>query len=258
MIEQTKLFLGQMQLSGMLASLDLRLQEATAQGWGHGEFLAALVTDERTHRNNRQTERRLRAARFRTDACEERIDLTAKRNLTKTQVRDLMNLGFIKNPATVLIQGPTGVGKTYLATAIGNQACRKGYNCIFVGINELIERIELARAEGTFLRYRDRLIKTDCLILDDLGIKSLPAAMVQDLYDVLEERYQNHCTIITSQLPLENWKEVIEDAVALEAILDRIIHGAVRIQLQGESMRKKRAQTALDKASGASGNCKSN
>jgi DNA replication protein DnaC len=256
MIEQTKSILAQMKLNGMLESLDLRLHEATAHGWGHGELLAALVNDERTHRNNRQTERRLRAARFRTDACEERIDLTAKRNLSKTQVRDLMNLGFIKNPTTVLIQGPTGVGKTYIATAIGNQACRKGYSCIFVGMNELIERIEVARAEGSFLKYRDRLIKTDCLILDDLGIKTLPAAMVQDLYDVLEERYQNRCTIITSQLPLENWKEVIEDPVALEAILDRIIHGAVRLQLQGESMRKKRAQAALDKATRASGNCK--
>lgn len=254
MIEQTKTMLAQMKLSGMLLSLDLRLQEATAHGWGHGEFLSALMSDEKTHRNNRQTERRLRAARFRTDACEEKIDLTAKRNLSKTQVRDLMNLGFIKNPTTVLIQGPTGVGKTYIATAIGNQACRKGYSCIFVGMNELIERIELARAEGTFLKYRDRLIKTDCLILDDLGIKALPPGLVQDLYDILEERYQNHCTIITSQLPIENWKEVINDAVALEAILDRIIHGAVRLQLQGESMRKKKAQEVLDKASGASGN----
>ena len=254
MIEQTKSILAQMKLHGMLESLDLRLQEATAHGWGHGELLAALVGDERTHRNNRQTERRLRAARFRTDACEERIDLTAKRNLTRTQVRDLMNLGFIKNPTTVLIQGATGVGKTYLATAIGNQACRKGYSCIFVGMNELIERIELARAEGTFLKYRDRLIKTDCLILDDLGIKTLPVTMVQDLYDVLEERYQNRCTVITTQLPTENWKEVIEDPVALEAILDRVIHGAVRLKLEGESMRRRKAQAQLDKASGASGN----
>jgi DNA replication protein DnaC len=254
MLEQTKTILAQLKLHGMLSSLDLRIHEATSHGWGHGELLAALASDERTHRNNKQTQRRIRAAHFRTDACEERIDLTAKRNLTKTQVRDLMELEFIKVGRNVLIQGPTGVGKTYLATAIGNQACRRGYTCTFIGMNELIERVEVARAEGTFLKYRERLIKVDCLILDDLGIKPLPPSMVQDLYDVLEERYQDRCTVITSQLPIENWKEVIEDTVALEAILDRLIHGAVRLQLQGESMRKKKAQGSLDKASGASGN----
>ena len=113
---------------------------------------------------------------------------------------------------------------------------------MFVGVNLLIEKITLARADGTFLRYRDRLAKADLLILDDLGIKTLPQETVQDLYDVLEERYQTRSTVITSQLPLTNWKEVIEDAVALEAILDRLIHGAVKIDLSGESYRKKRAK----------------
>ena len=129
------------------------------------------------------------------------------------------------------------------ATALGNQACRRGYTTIFIGIHELIEKLEIARTEGSYLRLRDRLIKTDCLILDDLGIKKLPASVVQDLYDILEERFATRSTIITSQIPLENWKEVIEDPVALEAILDRLIHGAVRLKLEGESMRKKRIQT---------------
>jgi len=255
MFENTKQVMTEMKLYGMLSSLDLRLSEATTYGWGHTDFLSALITDEKTHREIQQTTRRIRAARFRTDACVENIDVTAKRNLTATQVKDLMELRFLKEPRNVLIHGPTGVGKTYLATALGNQACRKGFSCIFVGINELIERIDIARADGSFLRFRDRLIKSECLILDDLGIKKLPQTMVQDLYDILEERYAGKSTIITSQIPLENWKEVIEDPVALEAILDRLVHDAVRLNLTGESMRKKRAQNqGLDKPSGASGN----
>ena len=109
-----------------------------------------------------------------------------------------------------------------------------------MGMNMLIEETMMARASGTFLKLRAKLIKTDLLILDDLGIKPLPPTAIQDLYDILEERYQNKATIITSQLPLENWKEVIDDAVALEAIMDRLIHGAVKMELKGESYRKKR------------------
>jgi DNA replication protein DnaC len=99
----------------------------------------------------------------------------------------------------------------------------------------------MSRADGTFLNYRERMIKTDILILDDLGIKPLPQSTVQDLYDILEERYQSKSTVITSQLPLKNWREVIDDPVALEAILDRLIHGAIKIELKGESYRKKRS-----------------
>lgn len=242
MIEQTKQLLTKMKFLGMLETVDLRLIEATSHGWGHAEFLSALITDEKLHRDNRQIKTRIRVAQFRTDASIEQLDLTAKRNITKTQVSDLMELNFIREPRNILILGPTGVGKTYLATAIGNWACRHGFTCIFAGMNLLIERLAISRADGRYLKYRDKLIKTDLLILDDLGIKPLPPETVQDLYDIFEERYQNKTTLITSQLPLNHWKEVIEDAVALEAILDRLIHGAIKIELGGESYRKKRGE----------------
>lgn len=238
-----------LRLNGMRETLELRAGEATQNGWSYQEFLGALLSDEKLDRDNRATLRRLRRAKFRIDACEEKIDTTAKRNLTRQQVRELMQLDFLKSARNVLLHGPTGIGKTYIASAIGNQACRQGYTCIFIGMNELIDRIEIARAEGTWLKYRDRLVKVDCLILDDLGIRALPQTMTQDLYDILEERYQDKCTIITTQLPLENWNEVIPDDVAREAIVDRLIHGSYRLHLEGESMRKKRTKPVkVDKA----------
>jgi DNA replication protein DnaC len=154
----------------------------------------------------------------------------------------MMSLKFLKDAQNLLFLGPTGVGKTYLATAIGNHACLEGYTCLFMGVNYLIEKVHLARIEGNYLKLREKLIKCDLLILDDLGIRVLPQEMIQDLYDILEERYQLKSTIITSQLPLENWKEVIPDLVALEAILDRLIHG-VKLEIEGDTYRKKRGGT---------------
>lgn len=240
MIEQTKQILSGLKCLGMIASMDTRLTEATSQGWGHIEFISALASDEKSYRDSVKTKRRLKSANFRVDACYERLDLTAKRNLSRAQIKDLMELRFIKEPRNILLCGPTGVGKTYLASAIGNQACRKGFSCHFIGVNMLMERLTLSRADGTFLRFRDRLAKVDLLILDDLGIKRLTQEATQDLYDIMEERYQTKSTIITSQLPITNWNEVIEDPVALEAIIDRLIHGAITLDLKGESYRKKR------------------
>ncbi len=195
--------------------LDQRLHEAHQHGWGHVELISALVTDEKLHRDTHRISRRIRAASFRTTATMERIDLTAKRTLTKAMVRDLMALPFLKTPRNVLITGPTGIGKTYLATAIGEYACRSGYTCIFVGIHVLMEKLMMTRADGTYLKYRDRLIKTDLLIIDDVGLKRLPPEIAIDLHDLLEER-QTRSTLITTQLPLKNWKEIIEDPLALE------------------------------------------
>ena len=242
MIEQTKQILSHLKCHGILTSLDLRLAEATSQGWGHTEFLSAIITDEKAHRDNQKTVRRLKAAHFRTDASLERIDVTAKRNLSRTQIQELRELKFVTDPRNVLILGATGVGKTFLATALGNQACRQGFTCLFFGMNFFLEKLSLHRADGSFLKFRDRLIKCDLLILDDLGLKILPQDAIQDLHDVLEERYQSKSTVITTQLPLMNWKEVIEDPLALEGMVDRMIHGAVTLQLEGESYRKKRGK----------------
>ena len=170
MIEQTKHIMAELKWLGALKTLDQRLNEASSHGWGHAELLSALVTDEKLHRDNHRITRRIKAASFRTNATLERLGLTARRSPTKTLVRDLMQLNFIKaTPRNVLIAGPTGVGKTYLATAIGEYACRSGHTCVFTGISVLIEKLLMTRADGTYLKLRDRLIKTDLLIIDDLA-----------------------------------------------------------------------------------------
>ena len=240
MLEQTRNQMAEMKLYGMLQSLDLRLAEALSQNWGAGDFISAVVTDEKSYRSAAQITRRLKAASFRTQASFETLDHTAKRTLTKSLVRDLMQLQFIKTSVqNLMIIGPTGVGKTFLATAIGNHACRHGYTTAFMGVSVFIEKMMMARADGTYLRLRDRLTKVDLLIIDDIGLKKLPALIVQDLHDLLEER-QEKCTMITSQLPLKNWGEIIEDELALDTVVDKLKHGTLHIEIEGESYRKKK------------------
>lgn len=242
MLEQTRNQMAEMKLLGMLKSLDLRMEESVSQGWGAGEFLSALVTDEKNYREVAKIHRRLKAANFRTTASFEQIDYTAKRSMTKSLVKDLMHLNYIKAaPRNIIILGPTGVGKTFLATALGNHACRHGYAVTFMGISVLCEKLLMSRTDGSYLRLRDRLTKTDLLIIDDMGLKKLPPETVQDLHDLLEER-QDKCTVITTQLPLKNWNEIIEDPLALDTIVDKLQHGSLHVTLEGESYRKKKGQ----------------
>lgn len=242
MLEQTRNQLAQMKLLGMLKSLDLRLEESVSQGWGPSDFLSSLVTDEKIYRETAAIQRRIKAASFRTAATLEQFDYTAKRTLTKSVIKDLMQLNYIKaSPRNIIILGATGVGKTFLATALGNHACRHGFTTVFLGISVFIEKLMMARADGTYLRLRERLIKTDFLIVDDIGLRKLPPEIVQDLHDLLEER-QDKCTLITTQLPLKNWSEIIVDPLALDTIIDKLQNGSLKVTIEGESYRKKKGQ----------------
>lgn len=226
------------------------MKEGQEENWSYTDFLNGLLLDEIRYRAQKSSDGRLRRAKFRTHADFDHFDFSLKRSLTKAQVKELRELTFLKSHQNLLLIGPTGVGKTFLATAIGHQACVEGHSVLFEGMNFLIETIKLHRMSGTFLRLRKRLIDVDLLIIDDLGIKPLEGEMLQDLYDLLEERYLKKSTIITSQLPLTNWKEVITDPVVFEAIVDRVAHG-YKIDITGDSYRKRRG---VDKDKGTIGN----
>lgn len=237
MIEQTRSTMNDLKWFGALQTLDQRLSDAVNHGWGHLELLSALITDEKYYRDTHAVKRRIRSATFRVDATLERVDVTAKRTITKTLVRDLMTLSFLKSPRNVILVGPTGVGKSYLAQAVGEYACRSGFTCLFTGISVLIEKLSMTRADGTYLKLRDRLIKYDLLIIDDMGLTKLPPEVVVDLHDLLEER-QNRSTMFTTQLPLKNWKEIIQDPLAFDTIYDKLKNGTLSLKIEGESYRE--------------------
>jgi DNA replication protein DnaC len=242
MLSQTKNMMSELKLSGLLKTVDLRLQEALQQNWGHIDLLSSLIMDEKMYRDNLAIQKRLKNASFRTNACFENLDYTAKRNISKSLVKDLMQLEFIKqSPRNIIIVGPTGVGKTFLATALGHHACRHGYSSLFYGITVLSEKLMMSRANGTYLRFREKLIRADLLIIDDIGLKKLIPEIHQDFHDILEER-QMKCTLITTQLPLKNWGEIIEDPLALDTIVDKLHHGSLLIDFDGDSYRKKKSQ----------------
>jgi DNA replication protein DnaC len=246
MFDEMKNTMSQMKFYGMLRGLDLRLTEAQEHGWSYTDFLASLILDEKDYRQQKSTEYKIRRAKFRIEASFDHFDFTVKRSIKKGQIAELKQLNFLRNKQNFLLLGPTGVGKTFIASAIGYHACQEGFNCIFMGMNLFIEQAAMNRACGTYLKFRDRLLRPDLLILDDLGIKPLDPSSIQDFYDILEERYQSKSTLITTQLPFKNWREVIPDDVALEAILDRLVHGQ-KVEITGESYRKKKE---IDKIKG--------
>lgn len=242
-IDLTQNHLAELRLHGIRLSFAHRLREAQSEGLGLEQFLASLLDDEILYRKNARVARLVKHAGFRSQASCENIDYTAKRNLDKKLVQDLSTSRFIREGTNVLIAGPCGVGKTHLATAIGNSACRNGHSTIFFRMNTLLEKLALVHAQGTYLNFIKRVAGADLVVLDDFGIKPLSASQLQDLYDILDERSEGKATVITTQLPIANWPEVIPDPVTCEAITDRFISRATQIHMKGESYRKKARKT---------------
>lgn len=249
MEKPTEMLSMELKLHGIRECLARRLKEAHDGGLGFEEFLSLLLQDELDHRRNARIKRLLRTAAFRLPASLESLDLQIPRGLDKKQIADLGGGRFIRDGLNILVLGPTGVGKTFLASAIGNAACRSGYSTLFFRMNTLIEQTTLARAKGTYLHLLRRLAAADLLVLDDFGIKPLQPQQYQDLYDILDERSEGKSTIITSQLPVTNWNEVIGDPVSCEAITDRLASRAIKLEMKGPSQRhrrRSRTETELD------------
>ena len=234
----------ELRLTGMRETIPTRLRQAKQDDLSHEEFFTMLLQDEADFRRSARIKRLMRRAAFRQTASLEDVDLSTARGLDKKELRELQTCGFVLDGINLLILGPTGVGKTYLATAIGNAACRQGHTTLFFRMNNLIETILLNRAKATYLNLLKRIASCDLLILDDFGIKPLEPQQYQDIYDVIDERGEEKSTIITTQVPIENWGEVIPDPVTCEAVTDRLVSLSRKIIMKGASYRPKRKQKA--------------
>lgn len=232
-------YLVELKLHGIRNNLGKRLKDGQDERLANEEFLGLCLFDEIEHRRNAKVQRLVYNATFRSTATPEGIDFAASRNLDKKQVAELSTSRFIEEGHNLLIVGPTGVGKSYLATAIAMAACRNRHSTLFFRMNTLIEKLALVRASGNYLNFLKRLSTVDLVVLDDFGLKPLPPQQYQDLYDILDERIETKSTIVTTQLPEQNWGEVIDDPVTCEAITRRIVEKAIRLELKGKPYAKK-------------------
>lgn len=239
--------MAEMKLEGMLKNLEETLNLAAQNQWSHTDLLDTLVQAEYDLREKKKTALLLKNSKLKSMPALEDIDLTAKRDITKVQIKELYSLNWLGQSRPLLIIGPTGVGKSFLAQALGHHACRRKYSVLFMTLANLLEHQAMARTAGTYIRLRDKLIKPQLLILDDFGLRKLNSVQAHDLCEILEERTDDRSTIITTQLTLDHWTEVIEDPVIADAIIDRLIHSSIKIIMKGESYRKIKAKKLDDK-----------
>jgi len=222
----------------MADALVAQQQQPEMQGLTFEERLGLLVDLEWTYRQNRKLTRLLKAAKLRIPSCIEDIDYAHPRGLDRTVMRALATCQWVQQHQQILITGPTGVGKTYVACALANAACRQGYTARYYRVPRLLQELATAKADGSYPRLMNTLVKTEVLVLDDWGLAPISAGESRDLLEVIDDRTQKRSTIVSSQLPLEHWHTGIGDPTVADAILDRLVHGAHKIALKGESMRK--------------------
>ncbi len=231
-----------LKLTGMAAALADQSATPDITDLSFEERLGLLVDREMTERDNRRMTSRLRRAKLRHAAILEDLDYRNSRGLDKGLIQSLAGCQWVKDHLNVLITGPTGVGKTWLACALAHKACREGYTAQYVRLARLLRELTIAKGDGQYSKLLTGLAKVDVLILDDWGLMKLSAENRRDLLEVLEDRHGRRSTIATSQLPIEEWHGVIGDATLADAILDRLVHNAYKINLRGESMRKRQAK----------------
>jgi DNA replication protein DnaC len=203
------------------------------------EMIGFLVESEWDDRQNRKIERGLTNAKFRYKASVENI-IYDKRTLDKNEVQRIADCTFIEKKQNIIITGSTGVGKSYLASAFGHQACINGYKVTYANTAKLIAKLKMAKADGSYVRELARMEKQDLLILDDFGIQPFDAQGRASLMEIIEDRHGRSSFIITSQVPVKQWYDIIGEKTIADAILDRIVHDAQRIELKGESLRKRK------------------
>jgi len=238
-----------LKFTGMAAALADQMATPDIDELAFEERLGLLVDREITERENRRLTSRLRRAKLRHVAALEDIDYRNPRGLDKGLIQSLAACQWVKEHLNILITGPTGVGKTWLACALAHKACREGHTAQYTRLTRLLRELTIAKGDGSYPKLLANLAKVDVLILDDWGLMKLSAENRRDLLEVLEDRHGRRATVATSQLPIEEWHGVIGDATLADAILDRLVHNAYKIDLRGESMRKRQAGLTTTKGS---------
>ena len=239
-----------LRFTGMVKALTEQMAVPDIEELSFEERLGLLVDREMTEREDRRLKTRLRQAKLRQTACVEDIDYRQPRGLDKSLMLDLTGCQWVKRHLNIMITGPTGVGKTWLACALAQKACREGYRALYLRLPKLMQELPIAKGDGTYIKLLARLAKIDVLILDDWGLSKLMAEQRRDLLEILEDRYDSRSTIVTSQLPLDKWHDIIGDPTLADAILDRLVHNAYKINLRGESMRKRKTLLTAPTGSG--------
>jgi DNA replication protein DnaC len=233
--------LNELKFIGMKESLDYRISETIQNNLAHTDFLALLLEDEQVYRRNRKSEMLRKRAKFNIYASLDEFKGSSKRGITKAAVKQFKTMNFYQAKENLVFIGGTGAGKSFLAQAIGHEACSQCIETFFISVNRLFKEIEIAEASGSYLNYLGKLSRAKILILDDFGLGNYSHEEANILYDILEDRYQKGSTIITSQVKAQGWKVLFEDEVIAEAIIDRITACAHTIDVTGDSFRSNHA-----------------
>lgn len=232
--------MSKMKFHGMMEAYKTILDSNRHHDLDPGELIDHLLQAEWEERENSKISRLFRTAKFRYSATVEELEFSQTRGLDKMQILRLADMSFIKRKENVLITGATGSGKSYIASALGNQACMQGFRTQYYNTAKLFPKLKMLKADGSYIKEIGRIEKQDLLILDDFGIQQLDEMGRMALLEIIEDRHGRASTIVVSQLPVTKWFETIGDSTIADAILDRLVHTAHRIELKGESMRKKR------------------
>ena len=235
-----------MGLRGMARAFRATMETGVKHSFTPDELLSHLVDTEWEDRRNRKIQRLIKAARFRSPASFEEIDFGLPRNLDKNMLLRLSDSNWIERHQIVLLTGPTGVGKSFIAQALGHQGCIYGIKTTYYSCAKLFKQLKLARDDGSYLRELSRIQKQDLFLLDDLGLEPFDAPSRLSLLEILEDRLRRKSSIIVSQIPISRWHEIIGDPTIADAICDRIVHSAYRVELKGESVRKLHARREIE------------
>ena len=242
LIQPTIAQLKELRLTGMAKNLEDQLTNAAAVSLSFEERVGMMVDQEITYRKNQRLKRLLREAKLKANACTEDIDYKHSRGLDKSQMASLVTCQWIDSGHNLILTGPTGSGKTWLACAFGNQACRQGKSVLFHRLSLLLEDLQISHPDGSFKKRLLQLSKADLLILDDFGMGALTPQARSDMLEIIDSRVEGKSTIVTSQIPVDKWHDYLAggNPTVADAILDRVISGSARLSLKGESMRLNR------------------